>query len=126
MYFFSSWGLIFLAGFIDVIAILVIKSRLNQLGPISYENITVIFNYCIDVIKTPQTFISVLFLFISPLIYGFALSRVNLSTAYPVLVGFSTLCLIFFSNVYLKETITLNVIIGSIFILIGITIIYFK
>ena len=63
---------------------------------------------------------------LSPVFYAFALSRINLSIAYPILIGLSAIFLLIFSYIILNETLTLKNTIGLIFILIGIFIIYLK
>ena len=124
--FLLSWGLIILAAAIDVLAVLVIKIRLNLLGAIKFDSFVGTINYCIQVVSTPVTFFATLFLFLSPVLYAFALSRVNLSAAYPLIVAFSRIFLLAFSYIILNETLTTKHIIGVLFILIGIFIIYLK
>jgi|TARA_B110000027_G_C15885173_1_gene197239 multidrug transporter EmrE-like cation transporter len=124
--FLLSWGLIILAAAIDVLAVLVIKIRLNLLGAIKFDSFVGTINYCIQVVSTPVTFFATLFLFLSPVLYAFALSRVNLSAAYPLIVAFSSIFLLAFSYIILNETLTTKHIIGVLFILIGIFIIYLK
>lgn len=124
--FFLSWGLIIFAALIDVVAILVIKMRLNTLGAIQFDSFVNILKYCVKVVSTPVTFFATFFLFLSPVVYAFALSRINLSIAYPLIIAFSSIFLLAFSTIILNETLTAKHIIGVLFILIGIFIIYLK
>ena len=124
--FLLSWGLIIFAALIDVLAILVIKIRLNVLGAIQFESFLSVFKYCIKVISTPVTFFATLFLFLSPIVYAFALSRINLSIAYPIIIAFSSIFLLAFSTIILNETLTSKHLVGVLFILVGIFIIYLK
>ena len=124
--FLLSWGLIIFAALIDVLAILVIKIRLNVLGAIQFESFLNVLKYCIKVISTPVTFFATLFLFLSPIVYAFALSRINLSIAYPIIIAFSSIFLLAFSTVILNETLTSKHLVGVLFILVGIFIIYLK
>ena len=123
-YFISSWGLIIVAAFLDVIAIMVIKIKLNELGPIDLSKLNAIIKYCYDVVSTPVTFAACIMLLISPVLYGFALSRINLSSAYPVAIGIGCIFLILVSYYVLNEPITLKKISGIILILAGVFIIY--
>ena len=59
-------------------------------------------------------------------IYAFALSRMNLSIAYPLIIGFSAIFLLILSYLILNETITLNNFIGILLILFGIFLVYLK
>ena len=124
--FFLTWGLVILAALMDVAGILVIKLRLNLLGPIKFDGIYNVITYCLKIISTPVTFIAAIIIFISPVIYAFALSRMNLSIAYPLIIGFSAIFLLILSYLILNETITLNNFIGILLILFGIFLVYLK
>lgn len=124
--FMQTWGLIIIAAIVDVISIIIIKSRLNLLGPVKYTSIIDVVVYCINVIKTPQTFFASVLLVLSPIFYGLALSKINLSLAYPLIVAFSAIFLVITSYFYLGENITFKQILGTILILLGVFIIYFK
>ena len=124
--FLLSWGLIIFAAFIDVLAVLIIKIRLNVLGAIQFDGFLNVLKYCVKVINTPVTFFATLFLFLSPVVYAFALSRINLSIAYPIIIAFSSIFLLAFSTIILNETLTTKHLIGVLFILVGIFIIYLR
>ena len=57
----------------DVISIIIIKSRLNLLGPVKYTSIIDV--VVINNVKTPQTFFNSVLLVLSPIFYGLALSK---------------------------------------------------
>ena len=124
--FMQTWGLIIIAAIVDVISIIIIKSRLNLLGPVKYTSIIDVVVYCINVIKTPQTFFASVLLVLSPIFYGLALSKINLSLAYPLIVAFSAILLVTTSYFYLGENITFKQILGTILIILGVFIIYLK
>ena len=124
--FFLTWGLVILAALMDVAGILFIKLRLNFLGPIKFDGIYNVITYCLKIISTPVTFIAAIIIFISPVIYAFALSRMNLSIAYPLIIGFSAIFLLILSYLILNEAITLNNFIGILLILFGISLVYLK
>lgn len=126
MIFLKTWGLIISAAFLDVLAIIIIKIRLNYLGPINYESAGSIFQYILDVLKTPQTFASAIFLVITPGLFGFALSRMNLNLVYPILIALTTIFIIIGSAIFLKEPVTIKKLIGIAIILIGIFVVYSK
>ena len=124
--FMQTWGLIIIAAIVDVFSILIIKNRLNLLGPVKYSSLVEVISYCINVIKTPQTFFASVLLVLSPIFYGLALSKINLTLAYPLIVAFSAILLVITSYVYVGEKITFKQILGTIFIIAGVFIIYFK
>jgi len=124
--FFLTWGLVVLAALMDVAGIIVIKLRLNFLGPVKYDSFFNVITYCLKIISTPASFIAAIVIFISPVIYAFALSRMNLSIAYPLIIGFSAIFLLILSYIILNESITLNNFIGILLILFGIFLVYLK
>lgn len=124
--FFLTWGLVIIAALMDVAGILVIKLRLNVLGPIKFDSVNGTFVYCLKIISTPLTFLAAVIIALSPVIYAFALSRMNLSIAYPLIIGFSAIFLLILSYMILNESITLNNILGMLLILFGISLIYIK
>ena len=79
--FIFTWGFIMTAAVFDVVAVILIKMRLNILGPVKFSSFTETFTYCINVISTVQTFFATLVILLSPVLYGFALSRINLSNS---------------------------------------------
>lgn len=124
--FIFTWGFIMTAAVFDVVAVILIKMRLNILGPVKFSSFTETFTYCINVISTVQTFIATLVILLSPVLYGFALSRINLSTAYPLIIGFSAISLVLCSIFILNEPVSTNKLIGIITIVCGISLIYWK
>jgi multidrug transporter EmrE-like cation transporter len=124
--FIFTWGFIMTAAVFDVVAVILIKMRLNILGPVKFSSFTETFTYCINVISTVQTFFATLVILLSPVLYGFALSRINLSTAYPLIIGFSAISLVLCSIFILNEPVSTNKLIGIITIVCGISLIYWK
>ena len=124
--FFLTWGLVVLAALMDVAGIIVIKLRLNFLGPVKYDSFFNVITYCLKIISTHASFIAAIVIFISPVIYAFALSRMNLSIAYPLIIGFSAIFLLILSYIILNESITVNNFIGILLILFGIFLVYLK
>jgi len=124
--FILTWGFIMAAAVFDVVAVIVIKLRLNVLGPVKFSSFMEVMTYCISVISTVQTFIATLVILLSPVLYGFALSRINLSTAYPLIIGFSAISLVLCSIFILNEPVSTHKLIGIITIVFGISLIYWR
>lgn len=124
--FFLTWGLLIIAALMDVLGIIVIKLRLNVLGPIKFQSIYDTLVYCLKIINTPMTFFAAVVIALSPVIYAFALSKMQLSIAYPLIIGFSAIFLMVLSYIVLNEAITFKNILGMLLILSGIFLIYIK
>ncbi len=58
--------------------------------------------------------------------YTISLSKINLTIAYPILVGGSVIIISLFSFLYLKESINLYQILGIIFVIAGISLLSVK
>ena len=54
--FFLTWGLVVVAALMDVAGILIIKLRLNILGPIKFDGFYNTILYCLKIISTPFIF----------------------------------------------------------------------
>lgn len=119
-----SWSLILIAATVDVIAVLVIKNRINFLGPVKFTSILDTINYAVNIIATPKTFLAAVFFFISPILFAFAISRINLSSAYPVAIGITTIALTIGSVIFLSENISHGKILGILTIIFGIFLVY--
>ena len=124
--FLLTWGLIIVAATIDVVAVVIIKNRLNFLGAVKYTGTLDVLSYCFNVIRTPHTFIASLLLVLSPIFYGLALSKIDLSLAYPLIIAVSSIFLISVSYFYLGENLTTKQIIGTLLIVSGVIVIYLK
>ena len=60
--FILTWGFIMAAAVFDVVAVIVIKLRLNVLGPVKFSSFMEVMTYCISVISTVQCFMDLLYL----------------------------------------------------------------
>jgi multidrug transporter EmrE-like cation transporter len=120
------WFFIILAAALDVWGVIVIKMRLNFIGEIKFESFYSIIKYCYSIINTPITFLAALAITISPIFYAFALSKINLSIAYPLILAFSSFFLLLFSVIILNEILTIKNVIGISIIMLGVFIIYLK
>jgi multidrug transporter EmrE-like cation transporter len=106
------WGLLFTAGLIDTLSVLVIKIRLNSLKEIDFNTIGEFFDFCIRFFESPYAVFAVIMLLSSPLLSFIALSRIQISTAYPVLAGFHLFLIESFSHIVLREQPSMNKILG--------------
>tara|TARA_B100000242_G_C42804884_1_gene374281 strand:- start:40 stop:420 length:381 start_codon:yes stop_codon:yes gene_type:complete len=117
--FLSTWGLIFFAAVMDVIGAYVVKAKINELGSVNYDTIFNVINYLVSLAKFPLVWFGTFLILTAPLPYALALSRMELSTAYPVIVTLNALLLIPIAVFFLNESLTVYKIIGFIIIIIG-------
>ncbi len=118
-FFLSTWGLIFFAAVMDVIGAFVVKEKINKLGSVDYSGIYNVLEYLINLAKFPAVWFGTFLILTAPLPYALALSRMELSTAYPVIVTLNALLLIPVAVIFLNETLTLYKILGFIIIIVG-------
>ena len=117
--FLSTWGLIFFAAVMDVIGAYVVKAKINELGAVNYSGIYKVVEYLFDLAKYPLVWFGTFLILTAPIPYALALSRMELSTAYPVIVTLNALLLIPIAVIFLNESLTIYKIIGFIIIIIG-------
>lgn len=117
--FLSTWGLIFFAALMDVIGAFAVKLKINELGSVNYNGLYDVIEYLINLAKFPAVWFGTFLILTAPLPYALALSRMELSTAYPVIVTLNALLLIPIAVIFLNESLTFYKIIGFMIIIIG-------
>lgn len=122
--FFVTWGMIILAALMDVYGAYVVKARINELGPVRYESFVIVFKYLFELSKSPLVLFGAFLILTAPIPYVLALSRMELSTAYPIIVAVSALLLIPVAIIFLGETISWYKTMGIIIIILGLCFIY--
>ena len=118
-FFLSTWGMIFLAALIDVIGAFVVKTKINELGAVNYSSLYNVIEYLVMLAKFPIVWFGAFLILIAPLPYALALSRMELSTAYPIIVTLNALLLIPVAVIFLNEAMTLFKILGFLIIIVG-------
>ena len=122
--FFVTWGMVFIAAVMDVYGAYVVKVRINELGPVRYESTMIVLKYLLELFKSPIVLFGAFLIIVAPIPYVFALSRMELSTAYPIVVALSALLLIPIAIIFLGESISWYKIMGIIIIIFGLYFIY--
>ncbi|OFY71339.1 MAG: hypothetical protein A3G23_04060 [Bacteroidetes bacterium RIFCSPLOWO2_12_FULL_37_12] len=117
--FLHGWGLVILSGILDSSAIILIKKSLNRFGKIPLESVGLTFDYLIDFLKSPISLAGILFYLCSPFIWFLALSRLEVSKAYPVLVSIHLVLSFLLAVMFLDEKLTLIKMIALFMILTG-------
>lgn len=106
--FFLSWGMILIGTFMNVIGVYLIKAKINDLGNIQFDSFRIVLNYFFALARSPQAMLGAIFIMAAPFPYAIALSRLQLSVAYPLSVALNCLLILPLSILYLGESVTLG------------------
>ena len=117
---FLSWGMLVLSVLFNVFGVFVIKMRLNILGPVGFDSFKNVLNYFWLLLKSPLVVAGVMFFSLSPFLFTVALSRMEISLAYPVNVGLNFVLLVLLAFLVLGEQITMLKGAGIILVVAGI------
>ena len=121
--FFMSWGMLVLSVVFNAYSIFLIKRRLNELGEINLNSFLFVFNYGLEFLKSSGAITGLILFLAAPFFLAVAVSRMELTIAYPVQVGLNFILVIVLSLIYLGESLTLEkgigigLVIGSIYFL---------
>lgn len=117
---FLSWGLLILSVLFNVYGVFVIKLKINELGIIKVDSFKIVFDYFLVLAKIPLVISAGFSLIIAPLLFAISLSRMQITVAYPALIGLNFLFLVLLALMFLGEQMTLPKIIGMLLIFAGI------
>jgi len=99
---------------------LIIKYKINALGEIQLGSLKSVINYFIELLKSPLIICGILSIFISAFVWMAALSRLQISLAYPVAVGLNFFIVVTAALIFLKEQLSVEKVIGIVLIFISI------
>lgn len=116
----TNWLMVFAYVILNSFGALALKSVLNKSGEIKLESVKSIFLYFIELFKSPLAIIGFFSIFISAFIWMAALSRMEISTAYPAATALNFIVVVIIGLILFTETLTIFKIIGIILILISI------
>lgn len=85
--FWSSWGLVILSAVCDSYAAYVVKHKFNMQGQMDWSSFAAIKAYLWEFIQSPLLLTAIVTFIAAPALWFFALNRLDLSVAYPVLVA---------------------------------------
>ncbi|MBH45149.1 MAG: hypothetical protein CMC93_00855 [Flavobacteriaceae bacterium] len=121
---FLPWFLIFLAALFDSYASYVVKYKFNEMGDIKLNSLHSIISYLRPLLLSPFFLSGVLLFMLAPVLWFFALNKIDLSIGYPVLLSFHLIFVFLISFVLLNENINLYKISGVILLLFSIFLFY--
>lgn len=118
-----GWLMVFLYVLLNSYGALIIKFKVSQLGKVDTSHLKAAFSYFLLLFSSPLVISGLCSIFLSALAWMTALSRMEISLAYPVAVGANFLIVVCLGLILYGETISINKGIGialiflSIFIL---------
>ena len=122
--FLLSWGMLLAGVIMNIFGTSVIKMKMNLLGKIDCSSLASVFGYFIALAKYPSAFLGMVAVLLAPVPLAVALSRMELSVAYPVATALSFLFLIPFSILFLSEAFTVSKLIAVGLIVVSVWLLY--
>jgi len=101
--FMMSWGMISIGVLMNVFGIYAVKAKMNALGSVELNSIGAVLCYFIALAKSPMALAGAVLVMAAPIPYAIALSRMELSVAYPVSIALNFLIVLPLSVVFLGE-----------------------
>ena len=106
--FFLSWGMLLIGVVMNVFGIYVVKMKINELGEFSFGSFATVVNYFLTLAKSPLAIIGAVAIMAAPFPYAIALSKMELSIAYPLSVALNCILVLFLTVLFLGESLTWN------------------
>ena len=118
--FFLSWGMVIGYVVLNSFGALIIKYKINAIGEVQLGSLKSIINYFIELLKSPLIICGILSIFISAFAWMTALSRLQISLAYPVAVGLNFFVVVTVALIFFGEQLSVGKVIGIVLIFISI------
>jgi multidrug transporter EmrE-like cation transporter len=112
-----GWGLVTLSALFDSYAAYVVKGKFNELGRIDLSSWDTAGRYLLTFAKSPLLATAAVTFVLAPVLWFLALNRLDLSRAYPVLVGMHLVFVLILGVALLDEPMTLKKAIGTLLVL---------
>jgi len=101
--FLVTWAMLFICIILDVGGIFIIKMHINIQGPIPIYSAIAILVYFLSLLKYPIVILGLIMFISAPFFYTVALTRMDISTAYPVQIGLNMALLVILAVIFLGE-----------------------
>lgn len=121
---FLSWGMLAVSVVCNALGVFIIKLRLNQLGPFPTDSLKVALGYSFLFIQSLVVIVGVAIFFLAPFIFAVALSRMEMTIAYPAQLGLNFLIVLLLAVLFLGEQLTAVKLLGIAAIFVGIVLLY--
>lgn len=118
--FLLSWGMVLAYIVFNSFGALIIKYKINEMGTIQFSSFRFVIKYFYELIKSPLIICGIFSIFISAFVWMVALSRLQISIAYPVAVGLNFIVVVTVALIFFKEHLSAEKIIGIVLIFISV------
>ena len=118
--FLLSWGMVLAYIVFNSFGALIIKYKINEMGTIQLSSYRFVIKYFYELIKSPLIICGIFSIFISAFVWMVALSRMQISIAYPVAVGLNFIVVVTVALIFFKEHLSVEKIIGIVLIFISV------
>lgn len=118
--FLLSWGMVLAYILFNSFGALIIKYKINEMGTIQFSSYRFVIKYFYELIKSPLIICGIFSIFISAFVWMVALSRLQISIAYPVAVGLNFIVVVTVALIFFKEHLSAEKIIGIVLIFISV------
>ena len=118
--FLLSWGMVLAYIVFNSVGALIIKYKINEMGTIQLSSFRFVIKYFYELIKSPLIICGIFSIFISAFVWMVALSRMQISIAYPVAVGLNFIVVVTVALIFFKEHLSVEKIIGIVLIFISV------
>lgn len=117
---FFPWGMVLIYVFLNACGAIIIKYKVNQLGKIDIGSMKNAIRYFSILFSSPLVLSGFLAIFGSAIAWIAALSRLEISAAYPVAVGLNFFFVVLVAILFFGESFNVSRILGIILIFISI------
>jgi drug/metabolite transporter (DMT)-like permease len=115
--FLLSWGFVILSAICDCYAAYVVKLKLNELSIGHLKPLKMILTFIVYLCGSPLLISGVIAFALAPFLWFLGLSRLQLSSAYPVNVCMHLLLIFVVSTFFLGEAITARKVTGAVLLM---------
>jgi len=121
---FLTWGMILAGVVTNVLGMYLIKMKMNDLGAIQVTSLGSVIQYFFMLAKSAAAMTGFVLFMIAPVPFAIALSRMELSTAYPLSIALSCLMVVPITALFFGETIGANKVIAIVMIITSLYFLY--
>ena len=118
--FLLSWGMVLAYIVFNSFGALIIKYKINEMGTIQLGSFRFVIKYFYELVKSPLIICGIFSIFISAFVWMVALSRLQISIAYPVAVGLNFVVVVTVALIFFREHLSVEKIIGIVLIFISV------
>jgi len=104
--FILSWGMLVMSVVFNAVGVFIIKLKLNELGPVKVDSIKGVSTYFLSLFRSGIVIAGAFLFAVAPLLFAVALSRMEISVAYPVQVVLNFVLLLLLAVLFLGENLT--------------------